>query len=183
MSNSQEQSLDEDAVFQPLTEACPQFMHSESERYALECLLNEGPGAFYMQLNAERLGPFLSPEEVNQMGAWAHDYRVSQVVLEEDMMLVGGAAGDPSATVVDGDGKGEGGQGAMLQDFSARYFPVHSDTPAPPLELGWPERESWDCMGQARVYTSPPQEAAPPIREVVRKLIQGAKKVRGKDIL
>lgn len=160
MSNSHEQSLDEDVVFEPVTEACPQFLHSESERCALECLLTGGSGAFYMQLNGERLDPFLSPEEVNQLSGWAQDYHSSQVVLEEE---------------ADYQGDGEGQE---MNDFSAIYFPVHSDAPVPPLELGWPEKECWDCMGQARVYTSPPVEDAPPVREVVRKLLQGAKQVR-----
>lgn len=163
MSNSQDQSLDEDAVFQPVTETCPHFLHSEAERNALECLLSDGPGAFYTRLNAERLGPFLSPEEVNQLSGWSQDYHSSQVVVEEDMEMAG-------CDQVDGEGQG-------MMDFSARYFPMHSDTPAPSLELGWPERESWDGMGQARVYTSPPVEDAPPVREVVRKLLQGARKV------
>lgn len=164
MSNSQDQSLDEDAVFQPVSETCPHFLYSEGERNALECLLSDGPGGFYTRLNAERLGPFLSPEEVNQLSGWAQDYHSSQVVVEEDAMEMAGCN--------QGEGEGQG-----LMNFSSLYFPIHSDTPAPPLELGWPEKETWDCMGQARVYTSPPVEDAPPVREVVRKLLQGARKV------
>ncbi|XP_062400375.1 protein FAM83G [Sardina pilchardus] len=166
MANSREKNLEEDAVFEPVTEACPHFLHSEAERGAVECLLSNGPGAFYTRLNAERLGPFLSPDEVNQVSGWAQDYRCSEVVVEEEMEMEAAVGFDQ----MDGEGQG-------MMDFSACYFPTHSDTPAPPLELGWPEKESWDCMGQARVYTSPPVEDAPPVREVVRKLLQGAKKL------
>ncbi|XP_076123949.1 uncharacterized protein fam83e [Alosa pseudoharengus] len=164
MANSRELNLGEDVVFEPVTEACPHFLHSEGERSAVECLLSNGPGAFYMQLNAERLCPFLSPEEVNQLSGWAQDYHSSQVVVEEEV--------EAAAYCNQGDGEGQ-----SMKNYSACYFPTHSDTPAPPLELGWPEKGCWDCMGQASVYTSPPVEDAPPVREVVRKLLQGAKKL------
>ncbi|XP_036387808.1 protein FAM83E [Megalops cyprinoides] len=158
MSNSQEQSLNEDVVFAPISESSPEFLHCERERRALECLLRAGPGPFYSKLNQERLGPFLSPEEVKQLCGWAQDYRCSEDPLEE-------------IQAAEGEGSPE------LQDFSIGYWPVHSDTPVPDLELGWPERQTWAEFSQTTVYTSPPMEQAPPIREVVRRLIQGAHRV------
>ncbi|KAG7478440.1 hypothetical protein MATL_G00080410 [Megalops atlanticus] len=158
MSNSQEQSLNEDMVFAPISESSPEFLHCERERRALECLLRSGPGPFYSKLNQERLGPFLSPEEVTQFCGWAQDYHCSEDPLEEIQAA-----------------EGEGSPG--LQDFSVGYWPVHSDTPVPDLELGWPERQTWVEFSQTTVYTSPPMEQAPPIREVVRRLIQGAHRV------
>ncbi|KAK6321680.1 hypothetical protein J4Q44_G00086560 [Coregonus suidteri] len=155
MSNSQEQSLNKDVIFLPVSESSPEYLHCERERYALEGLLSAGPGAFYSKLSAEHLVPFLSPEEVNQISGWVKDYHSSYEEVE---------------------GAEEGGSSGV-QNFSARYFPTHSDTPAPCLELGWPEGVTWVGMGHAMVYTSPPADGQPPIREIIRRLLQGASKV------
>ncbi|XP_055725994.1 LOW QUALITY PROTEIN: protein FAM83D [Salvelinus fontinalis] len=155
MSNSQEQSLNKDMIFLPVSESSPEYLHCERERYALERLLSAGPEAFYTTLSAEHLVPFLSPEEVNQISGRVKDYHSSYEELE---------------------GAEEGGSSGV-QDFSARYFPTHSDTPAPCLELGWPEGATWVGMGRAVVYTSPPADEQPPVREIIRRLLQGASKV------
>lgn len=155
MSNSQEQSLNKDVIFLPTSESSPEYLHCERERYALERLLSAGPEAFYTTLSAEHLVPFLSPEEVNQISSRVKDYHSSYEDLE---------------------GAEEGGNSGV-QDFSARYFPTHSDTPAPCLELGWPEGVTWVGMGRAMVYTSPPADEQPPVREIIRRLLQGASKV------
>ncbi|KAG9260250.1 hypothetical protein AMEX_G26484 [Astyanax mexicanus] len=154
MNNSQQQSLDETAVFSPLTESSPEFLHSEAERCALEHLLTSGPGAFYTKLSKEGLTHFLSPEEVNQVAGWAEDYRISEVLLDSGNL----------------EDESESG----TQGFSNQYFPVHSDTPAPSLELGWPEEARLEGVDQAVVYTSPPVEQMPHVREVVRRLLQEA---------
>ncbi|CDQ65799.1 unnamed protein product [Oncorhynchus mykiss] len=155
MSNSQEQSLNKDVIFLPMSESSPEYLHCERERYALERLLSAGPEAFYTTLSAEHLVPFLSPEEVNQISGRVKDYHSSYEELE---------------------GAEEGGNSGV-QDLSARYFPTHSDTPAPCLELGWPEGVTWVGMGRAMVYTSPPADEQPPVREIIRRLLQGASKV------
>lgn len=152
MSNSQEQSLNEDVVFFPVNESNPEFLHSEVERSALESLLRDGPCAFYTRVRTHRLEPFLSLEEVNQVSRWVEDYHV-EVVENGDV----------------GSETSSGGQGV-----SDQYFPEVSDTPAPCLELGWPEKERWDGVERAMVYTNPPGEQAPHIREVIRSLLQGA---------
>ncbi|KAJ8259095.1 hypothetical protein COCON_G00181070 [Conger conger] len=118
MSNSQEQSLNEDVVFSPVHESNPEFLHCERERRVLEGLLIEGPGALHAKLKQERLGDFLSPEEAAQICLWAQDSQT--------------------------------------------------------LKLGWPERHCWPDTGNTLVYTNPPLPGAPPIREVVRRMIQGA---------
>ena len=152
MNASQGQSLDTNVVFSPVIESSPEFIHCEAERCAVEQLLFTGPGAFYTKLSQERITHFLSPEEVNQVSSWAEDYHISDVLLDE------------------GSFEEEGG----TQGYSVQYFPVHSDTPAPCLELGWPERARWEGVDQANVYTNPPAEQKPHIREVVRRLLQGA---------
>ncbi|KAI1890483.1 hypothetical protein AGOR_G00154170 [Albula goreensis] len=153
MSNSQEQSLSEDVVFSPVYESNAQFLHCERERRALECLLREGTGPYRTKLNQERLGAFLSPEEVAQFCQWAQDYHSGEASQEHCER--------------EEDCKG-------ARNLSIRYWPTHTDLPLPSLQLGWPERESWPDTGNTVVYISPPVEGAPPIREVVRRMIQGA---------
>ncbi|KAF7659190.1 hypothetical protein LDENG_00002300 [Lucifuga dentata] len=157
MSNSQEQNLDENVVFLPVTESSPEFLHCERERQAVERLLSAGPEAFYSSIDTERSGCFLSPQEVSQITSWAQDYHISQLQLEKE-----------------GNGEEESPQ---IEDFSSTYFPAFSDTPAPCLELGWPEKGSWVGRGSVTVHTSPPAEGQPHIREIIRRHLQGASQV------
>ncbi|MBN3307684.1 FA83E protein, partial [Amia calva] len=159
MSNSQDLSLNDEAVFLPISESSPEFYYSEAERRALESLLSAGPGAFHTKLSLEKLSPFLSQEEVFLIDHWAQDFKHSEVQPEK---LEGPVT--------------EGGS-VVGRPFSLSYWPQHSDIPAPILELGWPENGDWKGVTRAMVYTSPPTEGAPPIREVVRRLIQGASRV------
>ncbi|XP_062842940.1 protein FAM83G isoform X2 [Trichomycterus rosablanca] len=151
MSYSQQQSLDNDVVFFPVNDSNPEFLHCERERSALECLLSGGTGAFYNKLGADQLCPFLSPSEVDQVSSWTEDYRSSEN-LEN----------------------GDAGSEISLDMDSGQYLPAQSDTPAPCLDLGWPEKDRWDCVERAMVYTNPPLPQAPHIREVIRTLLQGA---------
>ncbi|XP_056324031.1 uncharacterized protein fam83e [Danio aesculapii] len=154
MSNTQEQSLNENVVFAPLSESSPEFLHCEEERYCVESLVSSGPQAFYTQLHQEQIGSFLSSGEVKQISNWAEDFHQSDGLQE--------------------DGNGEVEVGSEGEDFSGKYFPTESDTPAPCLELGWPERAMWMDTGRVNVYTNPPTEQSPSIREVLRRLIQAA---------
>ncbi|KAF5901057.1 protein FAM83C-like, partial [Clarias magur] len=152
MSKSLEQSISENAIILPVNESNPEFLHSEVERSALESLLRDGPEAFYTKLSAHQLKPFLSPEEVNQVSSWVEDHR-------EEVVENGDNGSDASSSV---------------QDVSDQYFPMLSDTPAPCLDLGWPEKDRWDGVEQVMVYTNPPVEQAPHVRQVIRRLLQGA---------
>ncbi len=158
MSNSQEQSLNENIIFAPLTESNPDFLHCEEERYCVESLVSSGREAFYTKLHQEQIGSFLSPGEVNQISGWTEDYHQSDANQE--------------------DGNGEMEVGSDGEDFSGHYFPTESDTPAPCLELGWPEKTIWMDMGQIHVFTNPPAEQMPTIREILRRHLQGATKVK-----
>lgn len=146
MSNSQEQSLDEDVVFPQVSESSAGFLYCEKERQAVERLLSAGPEAFYGSVGAERSGCFLSPEEVSQLSSWAQDYRFNQLHVERE------APGVSSGT----------------EDARSTYFPHQSDTPAPDLDLGWPQKCPWGQDGSVSVYTSPPAEGEPHIREIIR---------------
>lgn len=157
MSNSQEQSLDEDVVFYPVSDTSPEFLYCEKERQAVERLLNAGPEAFYSSVGTERSGCFLSPEEVSQMSGWAQDYRFSQLHAQRETHEDAGSSG--------------------TEDERSTYFPHNSDTPAPDLELGWPENSPWVPAGSVTVYTSPPAEGQPQVREVIRWHLQKASQV------
>ena len=167
MSNSHQQSLDEEAVFLPVTEACPEFLHSESERLAVERLMSAGPAAFYACLGTEKLGGFLSQEEVNHISGWTQDYTVSRTQVVPETR--GEEEGEEERNGEDG--------GSSARCLSSCYFPTHSDAPAPCLDLGWPERNVWPGRDCIKVLTNPPEEGQPSIRESVRRHLQQARKV------
>ncbi|KAG7247360.1 hypothetical protein CRUP_031350, partial [Coryphaenoides rupestris] len=175
MSNSHQQSLDEEAEFLPVTEACPEFLHCERERLAVEKLMSAGPGAFYTCLGTEKLGSFLSQEEVNQISTWAQDYVASPT----QPVSVGGEEGEEHGGAREGEemGNGEDGEGSTARCLSSCYFPTYSDAPAPCLDLGWPERSTWSGRDCVKVCTSPPEEGQPSIREIIRRHLQQASQV------
>ncbi|KAK5912656.1 hypothetical protein CesoFtcFv8_002505 [Champsocephalus esox] len=157
MSNSHEQSLDENVVFLPVNESSPEFLHCEKERQAVERLLNAGPEAFYSSIGTERSDCFLSSEEVSQISSWAQDYRLHplQVQRQEN--------GEDSSS--------------EMEDFCSTYFPSFTDTPPPGLELGWPEKSLWGAKDSIRVHTSPPAEGDPSVRQIIRWHLQNAGEV------
>ncbi|XP_047188915.1 protein FAM83E isoform X2 [Scophthalmus maximus] len=155
MSKSQQQSLDEDAVFLEVSETSPEFLHCEKERQAVERLLSAGPEAFYSSIGTGRSGCFLSPAEVSQITSWAQDYHFNQVQREQDGV----------------EGSSE------MEDLCSTYFPCTSETPAPNLDLGWPEKGPWFTMGSVTVHTNPPAEGEPPVREIIRRHLQKATQV------
>ncbi|XP_068170968.1 protein FAM83E isoform X2 [Antennarius striatus] len=157
MSNSQVHSLDEDAVFLPVTEASPEFHHCEKERRAVERLLSEGPEAFYSSIDTEFSSCFLSSEEVSQITSWAQNCTPSQLQVRRR------AHGDLDTP--------------ETEDSSSSYFPSKSDIPTPDLKLGWPANKPRVRKDRSTVYTNPPAEGEPPVREIVRRNLQKASKV------
>ncbi|XP_069493537.1 protein FAM83E [Ambystoma mexicanum] len=151
MANSQLKCLEEDEAYVEVTESCPDFYYSEGQRLALEALLSSGSEAFQDCLKKDRLRHFLSEEEVTRLVDLVQDYQPGEVELEEDPELA--------------------------EDLSLSYWPGKTDTPTPVLELGWPEQGLWKGITRAEVFTQPPAENAPPIKEVVRRTIQNATKV------
>ncbi|XP_019747961.1 uncharacterized protein fam83e isoform X1 [Hippocampus comes] len=154
MPGSQEASLDEDAVFLPVKPSSPEFLYSELERHSMEKLLCEGPKAFYNSVGTELSGSFLSPDEVSEITSWVQDFHFTPLQKEEN----GGNVNPDEA------------------DLTSSYFPSYSDVPAPSLALGWPEAP-WVRMENVAVYTNPPAEGEPSIREVIRRHLQKASQV------
>lgn len=161
MAASQLAALDEAEVGPgplPLTEASPAFLYSEGQRLAIEALLSQGSDAFQACVQQERLRPFLSGDEVQALAAAAEDWT-------EAGQEPGGAAGEAVAATADG------------AVGSLTYWPGKSEEPAPPLRLGWPEDAAWKGITRAQLYTQPPSDGHPPLKELVRREIQAAHKV------
>lgn len=140
----------------PLTEASPGFLYSEGQRLALEALLSSGEEAFRACMQQERLRPFLSADEAQALAAAAQDCTVPN----QDLDWAG-----PGDTVNNED------------VGSLTYWPGQSEEPAPLLRLGWPEDTAWKGITRAQLYTQPPSEGQPPIKELVRQEIQAARKL------
>nr|XP_025034912.1 proline-rich protein 36 [Pelodiscus sinensis] len=62
-------------------------------------------------------------------------------------------------------------------ELSLSYWPGCSDEPTPELELGWPLGGNWKGFTRAEVFTHPPGDGAPKVKELVRRKIQQAAKV------
>jgi hypothetical protein len=139
-----------------LTEASPAFLYSEGQRLALEALLSKGAEAFQACIRQEGLRPFLSGDEVKGLAAAAQDWTATE---QEPHGAVEGN------TTTDGD------------VGSLTYWPGQSEEPAPVLRLGWPEDTAWKGITRAQLYTQPPSEDQLPIKELVHREIQAAKKL------
>ncbi|ELW47167.1 Protein FAM83E [Tupaia chinensis] len=149
------ESVEPGAGVLPLTEASPAFLYSEGERLALEALLSEGVEAFRACMQHEGLRPFLSGDEVQGLAATAEDWTVSSQ-----------EPGGP-----------EGAAATDRDESSLTYWPGQTEEPAPVLRLGWPEDSAWKGITRAQLYTQPPGEGQPPLKELVRQEIQAAHKL------
>ncbi|XP_053122414.1 protein FAM83E isoform X2 [Hemicordylus capensis] len=154
MANSQVLCLESEEPYVKVTESNPEFYYSEGQRLALETLLVEGEEGFKKCLAQEKLRHFLSDVELQELKTAA--------TAEDSRALQPGGAGICS----------HGDQGSSLS-----YWPGRSDEPTPDLELGWPNNGAWKGITRAEVYTHPPGEGAPHIKELVRRCIQQATKV------
>ncbi|XP_042702655.1 protein FAM83E [Chrysemys picta bellii] len=131
-----------------VTESSPEFFYSEGQRLAVEALLAGGQSAYAQRLAQDGLRSFLSDDELRHLAEAARD--VPEPVGERD-----------------GD----------ADELSLSYWPGCSDEPIPELELGWPLDENWKGITRAEVYTHPPGDGAPKVKELVRRKIQQAAKV------
>ncbi len=158
MAESQLLCMDDEHVNVKIPESRPEFYYSEEQRAALEQLLRSGDGAFKMRLKEDSIKDFLSAKEVKVIRKTFHEY--------------------------DADSDSESGGHDKSKSSSAdsgvhsTYWPTMSDTEVPSLDIGW-SGSSGIYKGVTRVfvYTHPPKESSPHIKEVVRRLIQEAHKV------
>ncbi|XP_063159118.1 protein FAM83E [Candoia aspera] len=154
MAGSQIRCLESEEPYVKVTESNPEFYYCERQRLALEALLAKGQEAFSQCLSHEKLRPFLSDGELQELKA--------------------------AATADDLQAPPSGGAGTYsfgTKGSSLSYWPQRSDDPPPDLDLGWPDKGVWKGITRAEVYTHPPGEGAPHIKELVRRCIQQASKV------
>uniref|UniRef100_A0A8C4RA04 Scaffolding anchor of CK1 domain-containing protein n=1 Tax=Eptatretus burgeri TaxID=7764 RepID=A0A8C4RA04_EPTBU len=128
------------------------FLYSESQRLALEALVDGGREAFARVLDEEGLWQFLSEEEIR---------RICTTI---------GQNGENGGDHLIGEGMPGGADSRSLT-----YWPEESDDMAPGrLDLGWPDKEGYRGVTRAAVYTQPPADFNPSIKETVRRLIRNA---------
>ncbi|GAA6222065.1 protein FAM83F-like [Lates japonicus] len=159
MAESQLVCMDDEHVNEKIPESRPEFYYSEEQRAALEQLLRNGDGAFKMRLKEDNIKDFLSAREVKFIRKTFHEY--------------------------DTDSDSESGEHEKSKESSSAdsgvhstYWPQMSDTEVPSLDLGWPGSSGiYKGVTRVSVYTHPPKEPGPHIKEVVRRLIQESHKV------
>lgn len=152
--------MDDRHVNEKIPESRPEFFYSEEQRAALEQLLRSGDAAFKMRLEEDNIKDFLSAKEVNLVRKTFRDYSADD---------------DPES------GKHDKSEGPSSADSGVHstYWPQMSDAEVPSLDIGWPGGSGvYRGVTRVSVYTHPPKdESGPHIKQVVRRLIQGAQKV------
>ncbi|XP_051940595.1 protein FAM83F-like [Hippocampus zosterae] len=156
MADSQLVCMEDGRIGVQVPETRPEFYYSEEQRAAIEELLKNGDGAFKMRLKDDNMKDFLSAREVKMLNNNFRHY--------------------------DGAGEGDGHAAAGSSPSSdsgvhSTYWPQMSDTEVPPLDIGWPSWGFFKGVTRVAVHTHPPKDNGPHIKEVVRRLIQGASKV------
>ncbi|XP_037372800.1 LOW QUALITY PROTEIN: protein FAM83E [Talpa occidentalis] len=142
----------------PLSEGSPSCLYSEGQRLALEALLSDGTEAFQACMQREGLRPFLSSEELHDLAVAAEDWATTK---QEPSRAAEGAR----TTSTEGD----------LDSLT--YWPGQSDETVPMLRLGWPDDSAWKGITRAQLFTQPPGEGHPPLKDLVRQEIHAAHKL------
>ncbi|XP_028310056.1 protein FAM83F [Gouania willdenowi] len=154
MAESQLLCMDDDHVNEKVPESRPEFYYSEEQRAALEKLLRGGDGAFKMRLKEDNIKDFLCAREVKML---------RKSVMEYDTDSDGESA----------DQEKSKGSSNADSGVHSTYWPQMSDTEVPALDIGWPGSSGvYKGVTRVSVYTHPPKESGPHIKEVVRRLIQ-----------
>lgn len=135
-------------------EECIQPHYKESYRMAIDQLVSGGRDSYLEFLKGERIGSFLSEEELAFISA-----NVEQLPLQNHTEL---------PVICDAQDN---------KSSSGTYWPMYSDTDAPDLDLGWPEISLGTLQTNIDLLFHPPRQNSPTIKEVVRKKIQEARQV------
>jgi len=162
MAESQLMCMEDGLMPSAVPESHPQFYYSEQQRAALEKLLEHGDGAFKTLLKDEKSQDFLSAREIKTITSTFVKYQ-----REDD----------------DGGASENRAKPDASDSMRSTYWPQKSDTAVPPLDLGWPSSGLFKGVTRVSVYTHPPKENSPHIKEVVRKLIQESCKVRSAIVI
>lgn len=167
MALSQIQCLDDHHVNWRVSESKPEFFYSEDQRIAVETLISQGRDAFKDYILKSGLREFLSETELEKIAQKAEPYRPGHEHTQRHE-----SAGPGNITPGSGEDLGDG-------EVSLQYWPDRSEASVAELDLGWPESISYRGVTRVTVHTQPPVEGHTHIKEVVRKSIAAAQKVRG----
>lgn len=126
--------------------------YKESYRLAIDCLVKSGRDSYRDFLKGERVGSFLSEEEL--LFITENAQQPPPPSLEEEVTCP-----------------------LDSQSSSGTYWPMHSDSAAPDLDLGWPEVMHDQLQTNIDVLFHPARQNSVTIKEVVRKKIQEARQV------
>nr|XP_057914021.1 protein FAM83B [Doryrhamphus excisus] len=127
--------------------------YKESYRLAIDCLLSGGRDSYAEFLKGERIGSFLSEEELGFITTNAKQLPPQNHVEEVT---------EPTDS---------------SQSSSGTYWPLHSDVDAPNLDLGWPEVTHENLQTNIDLLYHPPRQNSPFIKEVILKHIRDARQV------
>lgn len=155
MAESQLQCMEDGLIGSAVPESSPGFYYSEQQRAALEVLLRDGDAQFKERLAEDEYRDFLSAREIKEVQNTFKKYET-----EEDS-----AAERAARRTEDSD------------SVRSTYWPQLSEREIPQLDLGWPTGGFLRAITRVMVYTHPAKINMPHIKEVVRKLIQEARKV------
>ncbi|KAI4822548.1 hypothetical protein KUCAC02_008086 [Chaenocephalus aceratus] len=159
MADSQLLCLDDEHVNEKIPETKPEFYYSEEQRAALERLLKSGDGAFKMRLKEDNIKDFLSAREIRSLRKMFNEY-------------------DTDSDSESGDQEKSKGSSSADSGVHSTYWPEMSDTEVPPLDIGWPGSSGvYKGVTRVSVHSHPPRGPGPHIKQVVRGLIQEARKV------
>lgn len=134
------------------TENYIQPHYKESYRLAIDQLVDRGRDSYQEFLKGERIGSFLSEEELLFITE-----TVEQPPPQNDTEEI---ASTPDT-----------------QSSSGTYWPIYSDMDAPDLDLGWPAVMHDTLQTNIDLLFHPPRQNNPTIKDVVRKNIQEARQV------
>lgn len=126
--------------------------YKEAYRLAIDCLVKDGRDSYQEFLKGERIGSFLSEDELLFITA-----NVQHLPPQNHAEETNGAPD--------------------TQSSSGTYWPMHSDVAAPDLDLGWPEVMHEKLQTNIDLLYHPPRQNSPTIKEVIRKRIQEARQV------
>ncbi|KAI3363131.1 hypothetical protein L3Q82_011784 [Scortum barcoo] len=126
--------------------------YKETYRLAIEQLMSGGRDSYQEFLKGERVGSFLS---------------------EQELLFITESAEQPPPQ----NNTEEINDAWDSQSSSGTYWPLHSDVETPDLDLGWPEVLHERLQTNIDLLFHPPRQNNPTIKEVIRKNIQEARQV------
>ena len=126
--------------------------YKETYRLAIDRLVSDGRDSYQEFLKGERIGSFLSEDELLFITSNAEQLPPQKHTEEKD---------EPSDS----------------QSSSGTYWPLHSDVDTPDLDLGWPDVIHENLQTNIDLLFHPPRQNNPSIKDMIRKLIQDARQV------